>query len=216
MTPTSTLVLRDLNVVRGDIVLAAQVNLNVSAGEIVHIIGPNGTGKTTLLMMLAGLLPAPAAQLVWNDKPAEQWDTLYISCLPGLNRHLTVRENLQFLTALNSDNSNSLEQALSHTGLLEYMDLPVNALSSGQQKRVGLTRLWLAQNEQQLWLLDEPYTALDQHMTRQLNDRLLQHIQRGGRIIMTSHQALDIPCTTFDLTQFIPLESSVILPEIEF
>lgn len=204
---TSMLVAQNLTIERGDLQLCSQVSFNVTSGQILHVQGPNGIGKTTLLMMLAGLLPASEnhlkdGSLDWAGVPISEWPVLYIGHLVGLSAGLSVRENLAFLQGINTNSGANLSLALDMVGLSGYEDVTISRLSSGQKRRVGLARLWLNHDSESLWLLDEPFNALDVGMTRRLSERLAQHVERGGRIILTSHQALTLSVQTLDLGQF--------------
>lgn len=200
---SSALILDDLMVMRGDVALCGALHLDIQAGEIWHVVGSNGTGKTTLLMMLAGLLPIQRGRLDWQGRSASEWSTLYVGHLSGLNSSLSVLQNLQFLANLAQQNTriSRLYDALAQVGLAGYEDVPVARLSSGQKRRVGLARLWL-EPVPALWLLDEPLTALDVAMVERLNTRIVQHAAQGGRVILTSHQPVACVTHTLDLAQY--------------
>jgi|JI8StandDraft_1071087.scaffolds.fasta_scaffold09816_6 heme exporter protein A len=203
-TDSPALILDDLMVMRGDVALCGALNMAVHAGEIWHIVGPNGTGKTTLLMMLAGLLPIQQGRLHWQGRAAQEWSTLYVGHLSGLNSSLSVLQNLQFLANLSQQNTriSHIDDALMQVGLAGYEDVPVARLSSGQKRRVGLARLWL-DPVPALWLLDEPLTALDVAMVERLNTRITQHAAQGGRVMLTSHQPVACVTHTVDLAQHV-------------
>jgi heme exporter protein A len=203
----SVLIASDLTIRRGDLLLCTQVNFRVSSGQILHIRGQNGIGKTTLLMMLAGLLPTSEIhedkkRLVWAQATAVDWPVLYIGHLAGLNSGLSVAENLEFLQGINTSSEEGLSAALDQVGLSGYEDVAVSRLSSGQKRRVSLARLWLSNDSDTLWLLDEPFNALDAAMTRRLCQRLALHAELGGRVILTSHQTFMLSVQTLDLEQF--------------
>ncbi|MEC7119373.1 MAG: heme ABC exporter ATP-binding protein CcmA [Pseudomonadota bacterium] len=183
------LCLHQLMVARGDLMLCGPLAAEIQAGQIWQLAGPNGTGKTTLLMMLAGILPCDPAQLSWRGQPPIGWSALYIGHAAGLNSSLTVWENLQFLCGLyaQSVSADQLLSAIERVGLAGYEEVVVARLSSGQKRRVQLARLWLPESPE-LWLLDEPLTALDVRMVAALNTRLQQHAVQGGRVVLTSHQ----------------------------
>ena len=196
------MIAKDLQIIRGDVLLSDSLTFAVESGQILHIQGHNGAGKTTLMMMLAGLLPvAQTSTLSWSGVKPIEWPVLYIGHRIGLNSSLSVRQNLAFLQALNKGLSVDLSFALEAVGLAGYEDTPVAQLSSGQKRRVALARLWLTSHSNELWLLDEPFTALDQVMIERLCLRLLTHAERGGRVILTSHQTLTIPCQILDLAK---------------
>jgi len=207
------LIADNLTIARGDMELCFQVNFTVASGQILHIQGSNGIGKTTLLMMLAGLLPILENRenhqnnksLSWANAPLSDWPVLYIGHSMGLNAGLSVRENLKFLQGINTNSDQQLSFALGVVGLSGYEDVAISRLSSGQKRRVSLARLWMTSNLDALWLLDEPFNALDSDMVSRLSERLAQHAEQGGRIILTSHQALTLPVQTLDLEQFAVL-----------
>jgi heme exporter protein A len=203
----SVIVATNLTTRRGDIRLCTQVNFSVASGQILHIQGQNGIGKTTLLMMLAGLLPSSETHqnvhsLVWADSSAADWPVLYIGHLSGLNSVLSIRENLTFLQGINPSAGEDISVALDRVGLLGYEDVAVSRLSSGQKRRVSLARLWLSSDPDTLWLLDEPFNALDAAMTKRLCERLALHAAVGGRIVLTSHQTFMLSVQTLDLETF--------------
>jgi len=197
------LVAKSLTIARGDTELCSQVSFTISSGQILHIQGPNGIGKTTLLMMLAGLIPlSDKTQLMWGSSTPKDWSVLYIGHLVGLNSGLSVRENLNFLQSLNLDFCADLDAALNAVGLSGYEDVTFAQLSSGQKRRVSLARLWLSDDADRLWLLDEPFTALDTLMAKRLSERLIEHTKNGGRVILTSHQPLSIPIDILNLKKY--------------
>lgn len=195
--------IEQLLVCRGDLRLCEQVEAQIAAGEIWQLSGENGTGKTTLLMMMAGILPIQSGQMRWREQPPSEWTALYIGHLSGLNHSLSVLDNLQFLCGLNAQvvSQQQLFAAIEQVGLAGYEFVAVARLSSGQKRRVQLARLWLP-NPAELWLLDEPLTALDVRMVSALNTRLTEHAAQGGRAILTSHQPVTAVTHQLDLQAF--------------
>lgn len=181
---------------RDDRILFHQLDVQIGYGELVQIAGPNGAGKTTLLRLLAGLNRDFTGELRWHQQPlysvyelyAQQ--RLYLGHLPAIKKNLTPRENLSWLMAPWSDqlNDSDLEQALASVSLYGYEDTPCQQLSAGQQRRVSLARLYICPAP--LWILDEPFTALDVDGVAWLESRLNQHIEQGGSALITSHHAL--------------------------
>lgn len=197
------LCVQQLLVSRGDLRLCENVQAEIAAGQVWQLVGENGTGKTSMLMILAGILPILSGQLSWRDQSPADWPALYIGHASGLNTSLTVFENLRFLCGLNGQlvTADQLFMAVEQVGLAGYEFVAVARLSSGQKRRVQLARLWLPTSAE-LWLLDEPLTALDVRMVSALNGRLTQHAIQGGRVILTSHQAVLAVTHRLDLQAF--------------
>lgn len=195
----------ELSCTRDERVLFEDLHFSVSSGELVQIEGQNGAGKTTLLRILAGLGRADNGIVSWNDENIESarelyhQDLLFLGHQTGVKRELTAYENLSFFQSMhvhNGDNgltgeamvsgANSLWQALARVGLAGREDVPAGQLSAGQQRRVALARLWLSNHK--LWILDEPLTAIDKQGVKVLEQLFLSHVQRGGMVILTTHQ----------------------------
>jgi heme exporter protein A len=194
----------DTWVQRGEQCLCGPVQATVSAGEVWQVLGPNGTGKTTLLLMLAGVLPVHQGRLDWGGQGARDWPVLWQGHLPGCSALLSVLDNLQFLLGL-SGQAATMDQmlaALEQVGLAGYEQVRLGELSAGQKRRVGLARLWLPQTPP-LWLLDEPLTALDVQMVARLQARLRTYAQAGGRVVLTSHQPMACVSHRLDLGSLV-------------
>lgn len=184
----------NLHCERDDRTLFSGLSFAVRAGEWVQITGDNGAGKTTLLRLLTGLACPEAGEVRWQGYGLQHirehyhQSLLWIGHQPGIKTRLTALENLRFFHRHGDDGQ--CVDALARAGLVGYEDLPVNQLSAGQQRRVALARLWLSHAS--LWILDEPFTAIDVHGVRQLTRRMEQHTQQGGMVILTTHQPLDV------------------------
>ena len=195
----STLRANALTCVRGERTLFAGLDLQVSAGEWLHVRGENGIGKTSLLRLLSGLTKPVAGEIFWNDQlisadPSEYHrNLLFLGHRDSLKEDLTALENLSIATALDgiAVSQEEILLALHRFGLRGREDLPVNCLSAGQKRRVLLARLLLRQAK--LWILDEPFNALDIRAVEMLSELILEHIASGGMAIMTSHQEIPIP-----------------------
>lgn len=173
---------RQLSVERGDRLLLQGVDLTISEGELWQLSGANGLGKTSLLRALAGL-----ARFGIEGDVTHHAALLYLGHLAANKPLLTPMENLRWHPAGRQQAApRAIESALAAVGLAGFEDVPLNTLSAGQQRRVGLARLWLAQEP--LWLLDEPFTAVDTTGVQLLEAKLLEHVERGGAVIFTSHQ----------------------------
>ena len=188
-----------LTCVRGERTLFTGLNLEVSAGEWLHVRGENGIGKTSLLRLLSGLTKPAAGEIFWNEQlisadPSEYHrNLLFLGHRDSLKEDLTALENLSIATALDgiAVTEDEILLALHRFGLRGREDLPVNCLSAGQKRRVLLARLLLRQAK--LWILDEPFNALDVRAVEMLSELILEHIASGGMAIMTSHQEIPMP-----------------------
>ncbi|MCD6252466.1 MAG: heme ABC exporter ATP-binding protein CcmA [Psychrobacter sp.] len=203
---TPLLVLDELTVQRGEIPLCEAVTLHLSAGSICHLIGANGTGKTTLLMQLAGLLPVLTGEVVYQGAATLPIQPLYVSHQLGIHPNLTVAQNLTFLLNLYGliPSATDIDEALTWVGLQGFETLSSSHLSAGQTRRITLARLYLLTPDvTPLWLLDEPFTALDVDMVARMEDRLRDFANAGGAILMTSHQAVGVANQVLDLTEYM-------------
>ncbi len=176
-------------------VLFSGLDFNVVAGQIVQVTGANGAGKTTLLRIVCGLLPATAGEIYWCGKPAVSQrfefsrEVLFLGHAPGLKTGLSPRENLQWYFALRQNiTSGDIDNALAQVGLRGYEDMVCFQLSAGQQRRVALARLLVS--SARLWVLDEPFTAIDKQGVAELEAIIGDHADSGGSVILTSHQDL--------------------------
>ena len=203
---TPLLKLNDLTVQRGEIPLCEGVSLNLSAGSICHLVGANGTGKTTLLMQLAGLLPVLTGEVVYQGADILPIQPLYVSHQLGIHPNLTVAQNLTFLLNLYgiTPSTADIDEALAWVGLQGFETISSSHLSAGQTRRITLARLYiLTPDVTPLWLLDEPFTALDVDMVARMEDRLCEFSNAGGSILMTSHQAVGVANQVLDLSEFM-------------
>ena len=189
---------RNLTCLRGDRLLFKKIGLELSAGGLMYVLGENGSGKSSLLRLLCGLLSPEDGEVFWNGKSIKndaenyQSNLTYIGHLNGLKDDLTALENLQFSARLaaNVVNDAVVLSALTAIGVARCANLPVGVLSQGQKRRVALAKLWLSSS--QLWILDEPFAALDTASVAILAEQLNQHMAKGGMAIITTHQDVDI------------------------
>ena len=175
--------------------LFERLDLQVAKGQMLQIAGPNGSGKTSLLRLLSGLMQPTAGEVRLNGRNLESQrdelarNLLWIGHAAGIKGLLTPEENLTWLCALHQPATReSIWQALGAVGLRGFEDVPCHTLSAGQQRRVGLARLYLSPPP--LWILDEPFTALDKHGVAQLERHLAVHCEQGGMVVLTTHHSL--------------------------
>jgi heme exporter protein A len=191
------LTLRQLSCERDERVLFGELDLECRAGEVIQVFGPNGSGKTTLLRTLAGVSPDYSGDILWQDQPLPRvkWeyaqDLLYIGHLPGIKKALTPAENLRWYAAIGGTTTSvTNDEALRQLELQGYEDTPCYQLSAGQLRRVALARLY--QTQARIWILDEPFTALDKAGIAKLEQLIAAHAAKGGLVILTSHQDLTL------------------------
>ncbi|CAI3796860.1 cytochrome c biogenesis heme-transporting ATPase CcmA [Rheinheimera sp. MM224] len=183
-----------LSCVRQDRVLFENLNFQLSAGQVLYIQGKNGAGKSSLLRLLAGLTLPEDGQILFHGKPLQSQteffadQLLFIGHQSGIHPQLTALQNLAFWSALSEQPLVEPYQLLGSLGLAGLEDIPCFMLSAGQQRRVSLARLWFT--DKSLWILDEPFTSLDQQLIAKLEYHFLQHLSAGGVIVLTSHQSL--------------------------
>jgi heme exporter protein A len=212
-TPTAlpTLAAIDLACRRGNRRLFAGVNFELVAGSATWLRGRNGRGKTSLLRLAAGLSAPEAGRITWGGVPVRETEgmaqrLIYVAHASALKDDLSVTESLRFLAQLHGrdDSIGALHAALDRVGMGARRDALVRTLSQGQRRRATLARLAL-EREASLWILDEPYDALDSDGIEAINALLTQHLARGGSVLLTSHQAAGDsapPMTAFDLDAF--------------
>lgn len=189
--------LRQLGCERDERLLFSGLDFACHRGDLVQVTGPNGSGKTTLLRTLAGISREYFGTLLWRGQKLSEcrWDyaqdLLFLGHLPGVKSMLNPVENLRWYTATSGLQDHDILSALSKVGLTAYEDTPCYQLSAGQLRRVALARLYLSQAN--IWILDEPFTAIDKQGIRQLEQLFEEHRAKGGIIILTSHQDLLLP-----------------------
>ena len=185
---------------RGERLLFSDVSVTVKPGTLLAVLGANGSGKTSFLRMLCGLLLPDGGAILWQGKDIRQLKELYtaqltyIGHLNGIKDELTPVENLKVSACLAGNESSSaiVQKALEAVGLEQSVHrLPTRVLSQGQKRRVALARLWLSTRP--LWLLDEPFASLDAVATRYLTQRLQSHLSNGGMVVVATHQEIALP-----------------------
>jgi heme exporter protein A len=189
----------DLECTRGERVLFSGLALGVEPGTLLRVAGPNGTGKTSLLRLLCGLLQPTHGVIRWRGEAIrslreDYWRSLaYIGHLNGVKDDLTSAENLRAsagIAALDAD-ERAVRAALHAVGLAGFEDSLARFLSQGQKRRIALARLFLSGGVP-LWILDEPFTGLDARGVASLSALVAKHLGGGNIVILTTHQEVPI------------------------
>lgn len=191
----------NLTCIREERLLFDQLTIEINAGDIVQIEGPNGSGKTSLLRILAGLSQPYEGEIFYKNKSISQsreefhQDLLYLGHLPGVKGEMTAQENLCFNLTLHGFPVNlaESEETLARVSLTGFEDSLASHLSAGQHRRISLARLYKSTAD--IWILDEPFTAIDKQGVHSLEQLFKMHIKQGGCVILTTHQ---------DLLTFLP------------
>lgn len=184
---------------RGDQLLFQDLDLAVRGSALLQVVGPNGCGKTTLLRVLSGLRRPDEGRVTWNAADVGvlsgdfRIELAYVGHQAGIKEELTPVENLEMAAALSSGSRARVLPALKTLGLARVALQPCASLSSGQRRRVALARLLIS--PARLWILDEPLTGLDAQGQKLTAELLVQHADRGGLVVFTSHQEFNLQYT---------------------
>ncbi len=189
----------DITCIRGGRMLFQKLSFGMNPGDIVHLSGPNGAGKTSLLRIMAGALPVPEGDILWNGKYFLENGVAAHSeryaFLPADDRSLkpleTVLENIRFWASIWGVANDSCDTALDKMHLLDLKNTPVRHLSTGQKRRLSLARVFV--KTAPLWLLDEPLSGLDRDSYDLLMKALNVHCANGGMVAVASHYAIEPP-----------------------
>ena len=190
---------RQIECIRGDRRLFHGLSFQLEARQALRVRGENGSGKTSLLRMVAGLSPVETGQILWNDGPiaalGEDYrrHLVFLGHANGLKDDLTPIENLRYALALAGVHASDpvLRAALNGQGLAGSADLPARLLSQGQKRRVALCRLGFC-TDIPLWVLDEPFAALDAASVERVSAVVVGHLRGGGMAVFTTHQEVDL------------------------
>ena len=199
MRMSKSLRLESITCVRGDRTLFEELNLEIKPGSILRISGDNGSGKSSLLRILCGLLTPHAGKVFWGSDPITEdrdqfhGELIYLGHIPALKADFSAIENLMSLALLGGQSISNEEamNALREAGLDRQAHRFIRTLSQGQKQRIALSRLLLPQPKT-IWILDEPFNALARDANRALQNLLINHVNRGGIVALSSHQDLQI------------------------
>jgi len=206
-----------LSCTRGERCLFSGLGLELRAGQCLHVAGNNGAGKTSLLRILAGLLSPTEGTVRWKGaditRAREEFgaDLTFVGHLNGVKDDLSALENLRFAAALRGGDASAAAglAALERLGLADHADVVVRHLSQGQKRRVALARL-CARESAALWILDEPFNALDSGAVATLYGLIERQLAAGGMVLLTAHQSIQLPEGTrrLELTGSSPDENA--------
>ncbi len=189
---------KDLYCERDDRVLFQHLDFNLFAGQAIQLQGSNGSGKTTLLRILCGLNSDYRGEIRWRGQLVEKARTdfraqvFYLGHNPAINKRLSAAENLRWFCASRGQRAGNITEALAAFSLQGYEDVPCYMMSAGQQRRVSLARMKLVPAA--LWILDEPFTALDKKGVSELEGMLSDFVRVGGSLLLTTHHPLQMGC----------------------
>ena len=191
----SKLSVNNLSCQRGYNLLFENLSFELNSGEVLRISGQNGSGKTSLLKIIAGLNTPELGSIVFEQSKLNsekyQLETLYLGHYAALSSELSCIENLEYLTNLSTEIiAPNFHNALKEVGLKNYEHELAGNLSAGQKRRIALSLLFISQSK--VWLLDEPFTALDSNGVKIIENKIENHCENGGLCILTTHQDCNI------------------------
>ena len=197
----SSLEIKELAVSRGGRALFHDLNLTLTSGQACALTGRNGSGKTSLLRAIAGLLEPTKGQINFDNLDSDQARRSEIHLVghaDGLKSGQTARDELMFWVGWTGGNSDSLRKAVDRLEIRPLLDLEIRRLSAGQKRRLALARLLAAPRA--LWLLDEPMSPLDAVWRTRFGDMMSEHLAAGGMIVAAVHDPLPITTVSLDIT----------------
>lgn len=209
-----SLEVKNLQCIRGDRELFNHLSFQLEKHQLMMLEGKNGSGKTTLLRALCGLYLPEQGEILWEGIATKKQDEFFRRELLYLGHHnsikadLTVIENLRFNTLLSGSGATEEElmKALDTIGLFAFEECPSSQLSQGQKRRVALARLLVS--DATLWVLDEPFVALDVAAVELLQSIIARHVENGGMVILTTHQ--EVPLTSGKIKRLSLSKASLI------
>ncbi len=196
---TAKLTANDLTLFRGERCLFEGLSFALNPGELLLLEGRNGSGKTSLMRVIAGLLELESGDIYWNGVPVLKQRQEFHGALVwmahrvGFKADLTLVENLQFEACLRAQSAADFDEVLQRLDISRLKSLLLRSLSAGQQRRVALARMLLSRAP--LWLMDEPFTNLDREGRALVMTLATEHLDQGGMCIMAAHQDVEIDAT---------------------
>jgi len=193
---TAKLSAENLTLIRGERCLFEGLDFALDSGGLLLLEGRNGCGKTSLMRAIAGMLSLESGEIFWNDVPvlkqrqAFHGALVWLAHRTGLKGDLNMVENLEFEQTLRRQSGRDREEVYERLGIERLRKLPLRSLSAGQQRRVALARMLLA--DVPLWLMDEPFTNLDREGRKLVMELVEQHLGTGGLCVMAAHQDVEI------------------------
>ncbi len=193
---TAKLSAENLTLIRGERCLFEDLDFALESGGLLLLEGRNGCGKTSLMRAIAGMLSLESGEIFWNDVPVRKQRQTFHGALvwlahrTGLKGDLNMVENLGFERTLRRQSERDPEEVYERLGIERLRKLPLRSLSAGQQRRVALARMLLA--DVPLWLMDEPFTNLDREGRKLVMELVEQHLGTGGLCVMAAHQDVEI------------------------
>lgn len=193
---TARLSANDLTLFRGERCLFKELSFALNPNELLLLEGRNGSGKTSLMRAIAGLIELEAGDILWDGvsvrshRQAFYGSLVWMAHRVGFKADLTLVENLKFEAHLRAQSGGDFNEALERLDLDRLKRLPLRSLSAGQQRRVALARMLLSRVP--LWLMDEPFTNLDREGRALVMQLTTEHLERGGMCIMAAHQDVEI------------------------
>jgi len=196
---TAKLSAKNLTLIRGESCLFQGLEFTLNRGELLLLEGQNGSGKTSLMRAIAGMLTLETGEIFWNDVPVSvqrqefHGGLVWLAHRTGLKGDLTLVENLRFEGSLRRQADVDSASIFERLGISRLKRLPLRSLSAGQQRRVALARMLMA--DVPLWLMDEPFTNLDREGRQLVVDLTEEHLASGGMCVMAAHQDVEIAAT---------------------
>jgi len=193
---TAKLSAKNLTLIRGESCLFQGLEFALNPGELLLLEGQNGSGKTSLMRAIAGMLSLESGEIFWNDEPVTEQrqefhgSLVWLAHRTGLKGDLTLVENLRFEGSLRRQANIGPEVIYDRLGITRLKRLALRSLSAGQQRRVALARMLMA--DVPLWLMDEPFTNLDREGRQLVMDLTEEHLASGGMCVMAAHQDVEI------------------------